>query len=363
MHSAHPDQLLQVLQVAALVTLSAAAAVLRLHHVIRARERAAAEAGQRLALEFARFLTGACDADAVRRAANAVRPEVFWAALEAFTDNIRGEEWRRLSRELRPVPAVRRERSRLRSRSAWVRALAARHLGFVHAEGVRAPLREVMARGPELVTLTAALALARLHDHEALTWLLAHPAATRDRARHQLVALLKRFSPEALVLLRQAVASEAPREPIHLATIEVLGLWRDRRALPVLRRLLAAAPAEGRIASARALGRIGSPRSAVALIAALRDPVWQVRAQAALALGELGAPAAIAALVAAVRDPSWWVRRHSAYALARLGPAGVAALRRVAAGDRDRYACEIAQEALQVLAWDEESPGAVSRVG
>jgi len=97
-----------------------------------------------------------------------------------------------------------------------------------------------------------------------------------------------------------------------------------------------------------------SPRSfrrgiSADLHAALRDPVWQVRAQAATALGRLGDPGAVDDLEHAMADRSWWVRTNAAIALGELGEAGAIALERVAAG-RDPYAAERAREALQGVA-------------
>jgi HEAT repeat protein len=71
-----------------------------------------------------------------------------------------------------------------------------------------------------------------------------------------------------------------------------------------------------------------------------------VRALAARSLGALGVREAVPALAARLTDRSWWVRRHAAYALARLDAPGRAALEHVRAASPDRYAREMAAEAL-----------------
>ncbi len=352
----------QLLAAMASLTLLVAGCVVGLHAVIHRRERNAARDGQRLAMEFARFLAWQSDPPALRRAARTVRPAVFWSALEAFTDNIVGREWRRLSGVISDLPEVHRERMRLGAHSAWRRALAARHLGLLDARNVRAPLRQAMARGPTLVTVSAALALARMRDIPALVWLIEHPAATEALGRHRLTALLKRFGPRVQGVLRRAVRHVRNGAPIHLAAIGVLGLRRDPRQHRLLEQVLRQGALEARIAAARALGGIGAQLSVPVLCEALRDPAWQVRSQAARALGALSAEGAVLALEATLRDRSWWVRRHVAYALADLGPVGLQVLQRVATWDRDRYAREMAAEVLQALAWEHESPGGVSRV-
>jgi len=72
-----------------------------------------------------------------------------------------------------------------------------------------------------------------------------------------------------------------------------------------------------------------------------------VRAMAAQALGRLSASPAIDALVSCVSDRSWWVRHHAAYALAAIGGDAHDALGELAAHADDRYAREMAREALE----------------
>jgi hypothetical protein len=321
----------------------------------------AAEA-ERLALAFARFITGETGGFALRRVMAAARPEAFWAALEAFTDNIAGEEWRVVSRELLPLDEVESECRRLRHPSAWTRALAARHLGLLNARGMRASLREAMRRGPSLATFTAALALARMRDREALDWLLDHPDATALRSRQQLVALLKRFGRGGVSILREAISGWTVQSPIHLAAVEVVGVWEDHESLPALGRMLRAGDLEARVAAARALGGIGGRSALPALVAALDDQAWQVRAQAARALGRMPDPNSIAPLGACVRDVAWWVRRNAAYAIALHGAAGRVTLEAIARQRNDVFASEMAAEVLQLIEWERESPGGLSRV-
>ncbi|OGF13245.1 MAG: hypothetical protein A2W00_08480 [Candidatus Eisenbacteria bacterium RBG_16_71_46] len=307
-----------------------------------------------LVLAFARHLTGHLDAEPLRRIADSARPEDFWEALESFTDSITGSEWRRISRELHWVREVNREMERLQDRSPWRRALAARHIGLLAVPGTRAPLRRVMAKGPGLVTLTAALALARRRDGPALQWLLANPRATATRGRQQLVALILRFGPTAAEHLLRWI-DEIPQESaIFFAAVEAIGALGEERARPPLETLLRGGPLEARVAAARSLGRLASPVSVPALMLALEDPAWQVQAQVASALGRIGDPIAVPELAARAADPSWWVRRNAAYALARHGAEGRATLEKLAATSPDRYAAEMAVEVHDALAVDDE---------
>ena len=69
--------------------------------------------------------------------------------------------------------------------------------------------------------------------------------------------------------------------------VRSLGLIGDTSAEPVLGRLLGNEDEEVRMRAAAALGKAGSPYSLLDLAQAMRDPAWEVRAQAARALGEL----------------------------------------------------------------------------
>jgi HEAT repeat protein len=316
-----------------------------------------------LTLEFARYLTEQSRPERVVLVAVNARPEVFWDALDSVADGIGGEEWERISQLLRELPEVARERRRLARGESWRRALAARRLGLLRMQEAREELREAMAAGPSDVTLAAAVALARLADLSALEWLLEHPEATARRSHRQLAALLRRFGPDGLPLLRRAIARTRVDQPIHLAAIEAIGRSQDRAASHVLTVLLQHEDVETRIAAARALGGAGDRAAVPALVAALKDEAWQVRAQAARALGSLAAPEAVEPLAALLHDLTYWVRHNAAHAMAELGGAGEAALRAMAESGEDRYGAEIAAEALQKLEWDRESTGGISHVG
>lgn len=351
------------LAVLSALTLILAAAVLAWHRWSTRREARVARESQLLAIAFARFLTGQVDAPALRSAAAAVPPDVFWAAMETFAESVGGEEWARLSSALHGLDHVLRERKRIVRGGSWPRALAARHLGMLDDPANLQPLRRAMATGPSTVTLTAALGLARMHDHAALVWLLDHSETLVRLTRHQLVALIKRFGRDSLPTLRFGLAAADFERPSGLAAVDVLGLWRDAESRLPLEALMVEGGLEVRIAAARALGSIGELVSADALCAALRDTAWQVRAQAARALGGVAAPAALVALAPCLRDTSWWVRRNAAYALGALGVAGQAELAAIAARSDDPFARGAAHEVLQALEWERESPGGVSRVG
>jgi len=359
-----PTPLFVLFVATAIVTLEMACGVAIWHAIVLRRAARNRGAGDALALEFARFLCEGLDPDRLRALVRKTRSGVFWAAVESFSDGIQGEQWSRLSAELRDLPEVARARADLGHPGSWVRARAARRLGMLEDRGPRDALFRAMKRGPREVSLSAALALARLGDLPSLEWLLLHPEILTGLSRMQLQGLIRRFGPAAVEPMRRVAAAGSTEAPLQLAALDALGHFRDEGSRAPLERLLAGGELESRIAAARALGLIAHPDSVTPLAHALRDPAWQVRALAARSLGSYGpagAPA-IPALVARTRDLSWWVRRNAAFSLGRFGFRGQAALATVAGSDTDPYARGAAREVLQAIEWEAESPGGVTRV-
>jgi HEAT repeat protein len=82
----------------------------------------------------------------------------------------------------------------------------------------------------------------------------------------------------------------------------------------------------------RALGRLGHPAGHEAVLAALHDSAWQVRAAAAEASGRSVLRLAIPRLTELLGDDEWWVRFRAGEALSRLGTDGRQALHHAASG-------------------------------
>jgi HEAT repeat protein len=284
----------------------------------------------------------------VRRLARAADETVFWGALETLAPELDRRALRYLAQAIRGFGHHRRECRALRDDSPWRRELAARRLAFVPSRLSRRALRDALEQGPEFVAYAAARALARQRDRETLVWILEHPSYFASRPPRARTALLHAFGPGATLLLAERLRAGIDDPALERSVIERLGAAGHRPAAPAIRQRLEHPVTEVRVAAARALGRLADDESAPALVQALADAAWEVRAQAARALGQLGHVAAIPTLAARLGDPVWWVRRHAAYALAQMGPAGRAALGSEARGARDRFAREIASEALDV---------------
>jgi len=106
---------------------------------------------------------------------------------------------------------------------------------------------------------------------------------------------------------------------------------------------------EVRAAALRAVSHLGFlPESSHGIvIAALADDVDFIRIHAAAAARFLPRPQALSFLSDRLGDRSWWVRRAAADALVALGPAGLGELGRAARAHPDRFARDIAEQALR----------------
>jgi hypothetical protein len=302
---------------------------------------------RRLAARMRGYLRGRVPALALADAVGASTESEFWHALESRLPRLTRAERRRLGGLLEKSRPVAAERRSLVHESPLRRELAARRLALTPSLRSRRALRGALGTSPELVGYAAARALARDGDMRALEWLLARPDAFPHRSARAWSGLVRAFGRRALPRIAAAVASDAVAPRVMRAAIETLGHARHAAAAPAIERRLGDPDVDVRVAAARALGRIESGPCSDALLVALGDPAWPVRAQAAWALGRIGLDGAVPALAACLTDPQWWVRRHAAYALAGLGARGTAALREAVAASPDRYARDIADEALQ----------------
>lgn len=334
-----PAALAVVLGVMALASYAVRAHGRRRRRHARGRHRSLARAFQRLA-------DGAESAERVARTADAADEGTYWTALESFSLRLRGSRRARLARALAACRHARAERRALADDSPWRRALAARRLSLLRSRASRRALRRALRRGPEMVTLAAATALARYRDRAALRWILTHEGTLARRHRNALVALLRGFGRTGLPVMARALERGIQDARLELAVVDALGLGGHIAARATLERRLAEGDLDLRAAAARALGLLQAVECTTSLMAALRDESWQVRAQAARALGRVRAPLGVPALAARLTDPSWWVRHHAAYALKELGEDGQAALRQVVAESADPYARDMAHEAL-----------------
>ncbi|HEU4536634.1 MAG TPA: HEAT repeat domain-containing protein, partial [Polyangiaceae bacterium] len=163
-------------------------------------------------------------------------------------------------------------------------------------------------------------------------------------------ALLPRY--EALLAPKEGDAV-APGDPVTVAAAWGVARMGDRRALPLLARMLDSASPD-----VRAFGALGyglskdraAPAKLEALLASPDVTSSNVRAAAALGLGEAGARASTPALLALASGPDPFVRSAAYVALARLGDPAVAPAVAPALFALDAAERQVAASALVALA-------------
>ncbi len=233
---------------------------------------------------------------------------------------------------------------RLRLRDPAARGHAALLLGALGVVDATLPVSSLLRDADHDVRHAAIRSLGLLATETAALALI-------DAMRDGLIApdrVLEHLGPWASRPLNDAYHVAALR-PLRGIVAEALGLIADASAGPALQGLLEDGTEEERTRACRAIGRIGDRRLGGVIEVALRDPSWQVRAQAAAAAGALALndERVVRLLADGLGDEAWWVRSNSADALRAVGARGLAALETACRGD-DVFARDRAREALEL---------------
>ncbi|MGW3987979.1 HEAT repeat domain-containing protein [Streptomyces sp. NPDC004830] len=224
-------------------------------------------------------------------------------------------------------------RSLQRARAATWLALTGPSLrtDLVHGAEARRVLHGLLEDRSVTVRETAVRALGRLGDGVSAGLLLATLDAPRSVAPGLLGDALVRIGPASVQAL--TAAAGGGDEQHRALAVELLGLIKDRRALPALSVALHDPAAMVRAAAAAALGRVGEPAAVTALTTIVRtDPSGRVAAAAAEALGLIGDESAVPALEQTLRHGSYRPAHTAARALLRLDRPGRRALTDAARG-------------------------------
>ncbi|MEU8575335.1 HEAT repeat domain-containing protein [Streptomyces asoensis] len=226
-----------------------------------------------------------------------------------------------------------RPRSLRRARAATLLALTGPSLRTDPERGpeARRVLHTLLGHRSVTVRETAVRALGRLGDSASARLLLGTLDAPRPVAPGLVGDALIRIGPAGVEAL--TAAAGGGDEQYRALAVELLGLIKDRRAVPALSAALDDPAPMVRAAAAAALGRIGEPAAVAALGGTVRgDPSGRVVAAAAEALGLIGDENAVPVLEETLRHGVYRPAHTAARALLRLGRAGRTALADAARG-------------------------------
>lgn len=278
---------------------------------------------------------------------------------------VRGDYAEKIVHLMREMGLRDRCLAQLHSHKWWKRADAAAVLGWFQEPQVITALERGLDDPQVEVRLEAARALTELKAVQSVAGLVARLAVVDATHSLGVQEIFRSLGVGAVPELLGVLESDVP-EHVKILAADALGHIGDPRAVPGLLRLFHTpsrkgeetnyehkarrgrahlhhnpstnAPVALRLAVMQALSVLVDPRSLDAILAALEDPVWEVRAQAAHCASQLGSSAAIPRLETLLHDEYWWVRFHAAEALFKLGEAGVRALHQAARSNSARSA-------------------------
>jgi cyclophilin family peptidyl-prolyl cis-trans isomerase/HEAT repeat protein len=304
------------------------------------------------------ILAGACSPERPPVAPAPPAPPVHLddAAVEAIADLLRLEDRREFDRT-----AIARY---LEDAEPEVRRRAALAAGRIRGEGARELLLSALADSAPQVRAEAAFALGLLGDTARPVVEALSARAMDDREDdavrvEALAALGKLTAPGALAPIQALL--EGGAAPAAILQEALLAVWRhprDERSLAAVVPYLESNDPELRWRAAYALGRLGAPGTAEALIDALDDADPGVRANAARGLRAAVVDSAglrekaAGALAAALEDPHPHVRINALRALAGYRDPDLLAPIAERLGDGDTNVAIAAAEALGALGAD-----------
>jgi HEAT repeat protein len=218
---------------------------------------------------------------------------------------------------------------RLNDRSWWVRAEACTVLGAFNDANVKLALYRALEDPIMEVRVEAARSLVRLDAVRSVAELVGQLVTDEAMPSLAVVDLFRNLSrsavPEFLDMLEVS-----PKAAVKLVAIDALGHSGDLDTVPALLHYYDHPSQLIRLAAMQAFSLLRDPRALAAVLLAMTDFDWEVRAQAATAAGQIGASEALPLLERLLEDEHWWVRYHAAEAMHSIGDLGIVALNEIA---------------------------------
>jgi hypothetical protein len=261
-----------------------------------------------------------------------IKPDDRRLLIQLFSEllqKIRGKYAERFVSLMRILGLMEECLQRLHDRPWWVRAEACTVLGAFDDPNVKLALYRALDDPLMEVRVEAARSLVRLNAVRSVAELVSCLVLENTMPSLAVIDLFRNLSrsavPEFLELL-----DLSPNVAVKLVAIDALGHSGDLDTVPALLHYYDHPSQLIRLATMQALSLLRDPRALAAVLLAMTDFDWEVRAQAATAAGDIGASEAIPLLERLLEDEHWWVRYHAGAALHDIGDLGIVALNDIA---------------------------------
>ena len=267
-----------------------------------------------------------------------------------FATQIRGAAKDRLVYAYKALGFLEDDIKDIKSRKWWLQGRAAHAIGMMRILEAGPHLIPLVDSSHLEVRLMAGYALGRLEDVRAVRVLLKEAAQSSRWIRIRLFELVENMREKALSELRRTLA-EAERPDILSLCLEILGHAKDMEAAPLIMSFCDHPDAEVKTKAVKALGEIRYLPALEVLVGLLDDERWEVRALSSKALAGLRDERVVDRLAHKLTDSHWWVRYNAAVGLSQIGEAGISKLVDLSNTSADRFARDIAGQALEELAF------------
>ncbi|MDX2221988.1 MAG: HEAT repeat domain-containing protein [Rhodospirillaceae bacterium] len=310
---------LAALSIAALIALFARRLVIDVLDRRRERRRKV------LTDQIFKYLNNPSDSSLLMPLKTASDQRILLSIASRLLQNVSGDMRERLIGLLNDTIDFKRFLKQLKTGIAPDRAKIAARLYWADDPAVHAALREALHDPEPEVVLAAAGSLVEAGQTIDVKDFAAVCAARGMLANRAVRELFRKLAPANIGPLVDLLSHDTV-EVVILAA-DALSRAHDPQVAHVLSALATTHPdADVRAQAVRSLGIGGHADAGLAVLDALQDERWQVRAQASVAAERLKLADAVPRLVELLRDGEWWVQMRAAEALAGLGGAGEAAL-------------------------------------
>lgn len=274
------------------------------------------------------------------------RPHVLelWNHLHESLGGDARNSLNRMARAAR-IPAV--ASLLLRKKNFHSRLLAARTAGNLRLASAWDCLQEQMASASPMLSLSAALALARIDGVRAIPLMMRQLTTRHDWHPGRVAEILQEAGAK---LAAKPLLDAISTAPVGQAGVLILILAEiaPGEAAAQAGRILASTVDDENLLNI-SLDVLNVPDELEKVRALARNGNWHVRVHAAKALGRLGAMADRALLVEMLGDSQWWVRYRAAQSLTRLPGINATELRHIKDMLTDREARDMLHQAMAEL--------------